>query len=241
MLFNRIGDMSLMLLLALLGVRFGSADFAFVGFIGTTASLRVVSRACMLALIASMGKSAQLRLHSWLPNAIEAPTPVSALIHAATLVTARVYMLSRLSLLFEVKALGRVILIGALTLLFARLIRTIQTDLKRVIAYSTCSQVAYMTLAMLAGLFEPGITLLVIHAAYKALLFLGAGVVIHAVRGIQDMRLMGGIGYSIPFTALIMLIASAALGAIPYTSRDYSKDLIIEQTLGVTRVVTNWA
>jgi len=235
LLLNRMGDLALTCALACLLAMFGTTGSELARLLSNIGSSALMVCICGGVIVAAIGKSAQLGLHSWLPNAMEAPTPVSALIHAATLVTARVYLLIRLGPLLEqsiADASSLVALLGAATLLFAGLIGTRQTDLKRVIAFSTCSQVAYMILAVRAGLYSARLSLLVMHAAYKALLFLGAGVVIHAIGGLQDVRVMGRFRYTLPLTAVLMLIAGAALGAMPYTSGDYSKDLLIEQLLG---------
>ena len=177
-----------------------------------------------------MGKSAQLGLHVWLPDAMEGPTPVSALIHAATMVTAGVFLMARMSPLMEYApvALGFVTFIGGTTALFAATIGCVQNDIKRVIAYSTCSQLGYMFVAAGVGAFQVSIFHLLTHAFFKALLFLGAGSVIHAMSGEQDMRKMGGIWKKIPLTYVMMWVGSLALaGVFPFAGY-YSKDAIIE-------------
>jgi NADH-quinone oxidoreductase subunit L len=178
----------------------------------------------------AMGKSAQFLLHTWLPDAMEGPTPVSALIHAATMVTAGVFMVARLSPLFELSqtALSVVIIIGATTAFFAATVGLVQNDIKRVIAYSTCSQLGYMFVALGVGAYSAGIFHLFTHAFFKALLFLGAGSVIHAMHHEQDMRHMGGLQSKIPFTAAMMTIGTLALTGFPFTAGFYSKDAIIE-------------
>jgi len=172
---------------------------------------------------------------------MEAPTPVSALIHAATLVTAGVYLIIRSSSMLALVPglLGTLALLGAFTSLFAGITGLRQMDLKRIIAFSTCSQVAYMMLAVGSGANTYGLFLLVTHAFYKALLFLGAGAVLHAIAGIQDIRLMGGVGKAMPLVSAAMLVGAAALGAAPYTSGDFSKDMIIELQLGPGIVLHN--
>ena len=181
-----------------------------------------------------MGKSAQLGLHTWLPDAMEGPTPVSALIHAATMVTAGVFMVARLSPLFEhaPDALTLVTIVGATTCLFAATVALTQTDIKRVIAYSTCSQLGYMFFACGVSAYSAGIFHLTTHAFFKALLFLGAGSVIHAMSSEQDMRRMGGIWKMVPVTYTLMWIGSLALAGIPFFAGFYSKDLIIEAAFG---------
>jgi NADH-quinone oxidoreductase subunit L len=185
---------------------------------------------CLLLFVGAMGKSAQFLLHTWLPDAMEGPTPVSALIHAATMVTAGVFMVARLSPLFELAptALAIVTLFGATTAFFAATVGLVQNDIKRVIAYSTCSQLGYMFVAMGVGAYSVGMFHLFTHAAFKALLFLGAGSVIHAMHHEQDMRNMGGLWKKIPFTYGMMFIGTIALTGFPFTAGYYSKDAIIE-------------
>jgi NADH-quinone oxidoreductase subunit L len=178
----------------------------------------------------AMGKSAQFLLHTWLPDAMEGPTPVSALIHAATMVTAGVFMVARLSPLFELSHTAQtfVTVIGATTAIFAATVGLVQNDIKRVIAYSTCSQLGYMFVALGVGGYAIGIFHLFTHAFFKALLFLGAGSVIHAMHHEQDMRNMGGLRKEIPFTFWMMTIGTLALTGFPFTAGYYSKDAIIE-------------
>ena len=186
---------------------------------------------CLLLFMGAMGKSAQFLLHTWLPDAMEGPTPVSALIHAATMVTAGVFMVARLSPLFELSRRRRstvVIFIGATTAFFAATVGLVQNDIKRVIAYSTCSQLGYMFVAMGVGAYQVGMFHLFTHAFFKALLFLGAGSVIHAVSGEQDMRKMGGLRTHIPVTYWMMVIGTLALTGFPLTAGYFSKDAIIE-------------
>ncbi len=185
---------------------------------------------CLLLFMGAMGKSAQFLLHTWLPDAMEGPTPVSALIHAATMVTAGVFMVARLSPLFELAptALWVVTIVGATTAFFAGTVGVAQNDIKRVIAYSTCSQLGYMFAALGLRAYSAGIFHLFTHAFFKALLFLGAGSVIHALHGEQDMRRMGGLRKAIPFTFLMMLIGTLSLTGFPYTAGYFSKDAIIE-------------
>ncbi len=185
---------------------------------------------CLLLFMGACGKSAQFLLHTWLPDAMEGPTPVSALIHAATMVTAGVFMVARLSPLFEQApaALTVVTIIGATTAFFAATVGLVQNDIKRVIAYSTCSQLGYMFVGIGVGGYSLGIFHLFTHAFFKALLFLGAGSVIHAMHHEQDMRRMGGLRKDIPFTFAMMTIGTLALTGVPFTAGYYSKDGIIE-------------
>src|SRR5215216_2900989 len=185
---------------------------------------------CLLLFMGAMGKSAQFLLHTWLPDAMEGPTPVSALIHAATMVTAGVFMVARLSPMFEAApiAMNVVFIVGAITAFFAATVGLVQNDIKRVIAYSTCSQLGYMFVAMGVGAYSVGIFHLFTHAFFKALLFLGAGSVIHALGGEQDMRKMGALRDKLPVTYVCMLIGTLALTGFPLTAGYYSKDAIIE-------------
>ncbi|MGA3309354.1 MAG: NADH-quinone oxidoreductase subunit L [Xanthobacteraceae bacterium] len=185
---------------------------------------------CLLLFMGAMGKSAQFLLHTWLPDAMEGPTPVSALIHAATMVTAGVFMVARLSPLFELAPMASafVIFIGATTAMFAATVGLVQNDIKRIIAYSTCSQLGYMFVAMGAGAYSVGMFHLFTHAFFKALLFLGSGSVILAMHHEQDIRQMGGLWRKIPFTYGVMLIGTLALTGFPFTSGFFSKDAIIE-------------
>ncbi len=185
---------------------------------------------CLLLFMGAMGKSAQFLLHTWLPDAMEGPTPVSALIHAATMVTAGVFMVARLSPLFELSptALTVVMGIGAITAFFAATVGVAQNDIKRVIAYSTCSQLGYMFVALGLGAYAAGIFHLFTHAFFKALLFLGAGSVIHALHGEQDLRQMGGLRTAIPFTFAMMVVGTLSLTGFPFTAGFFSKDAIID-------------
>ena len=193
---------------------------------------------CLLLFMGAMGKSAQFLLHTWLPDAMEGPTPVSALIHAATMVTAGVFMVARLSPMFELSptALTVVTLIGAITAFFAATVGLVQNDIKRVIAYSTCSQLGYMFVALGVGAYGVAIFHLFTHAFFKALLFLGAGSVIHAMSDEQDMRKMGGLAPQLKFTWVMMLIGTLALTGFPLTAGYFSKDAIIEAPLPLTAV-----
>ena len=237
---NRVGDFGFALGIFLVFVLTGSVaydavfakaaplatqTFPFIGYDWNAATI-----ACLLLFMGAMGKSAQFLLHTWLPDAMEGPTPVSALIHAATMVTAGVFMVARLSPIFELShtALTVVIIVGATTAFFAATVGLVQNDIKRVIAYSTCSQLGYMFVALGVGAYGAGIFHLFTHAFFKALLFLGAGSVIHAMHHEQDIRHMGGLQKKIPFTAAMMTIGTLALTGFPFTAGFYSKDAIIE-------------
>jgi len=198
---------------------------------------------CLLLFMGAMGKSAQVPLHTWLPDAMEGPTPVSALIHAATMVTAGVFMVARLSPIFELSptALAVVTAVGAFTAFFAGTVGLVQTDIKRVVAYSTCSQLGYMFAALGVGAYPVAIYHLFTHAFFKALLFLGAGSVIHAVADEQDMRNMGGLWRKIPITYAMMVIGTLALVGFPLTAGYYSKDAIIEATYASEWAVGDFA
>lgn len=241
---NRVGDFGFALGIAAVFFTFGSVDFATV-FSTATAfhtdtpqaswmilgwAVPVMDTICLLLFMGAMGKSAQFLLHTWLPDAMEGPTPVSALIHAATMVTAGVFMLARCSPLFELApgALAVVTIVGAITAFFAATVGLVQNDIKRVIAYSTCSQLGYMFFACGVSAYNAAIFHLFTHGFFKALLFLGAGSVIHAMSGEQDMRKMGGIWRKIPYTYAFMWIGSLALAGVPYFAGFFSKDAILE-------------
>ena len=198
---------------------------------------------CLLLFMGAMGKSAQFLLHTWLPDAMEGPTTVSALIHAATMVTAGVFMVARLSPLFELApiALGCVAIVGATTAFFAATVGLVQTDIKRVVAYSTCSQLGYMFAAEGVGAYGAGMFHLFTHASFKALLFLGAGAVIHALHHEQDLRRMGALRKVLPFTWAMMLIGTLSLTGFPFTAGFVSKDAIIEATYAAHSWVGNYA
>lgn len=237
---NRIGDLGFAVGIALVFFLFGSIEFTDIfAAIGQhqTATYHVFGtdyRAYevigILLFIGAMGKSAQLGLHVWLPDAMEGPTPVSALIHAATMVTAGVFLMSRMSPLLDYApgAMGFVTFIGASTAFFAATVACTQTDIKRVIAYSTCSQLGYMFVAAGVGAYQASVFHLLTHAFFKALLFLAAGSVIHAMSDEQDMRKMGGIWRLIPITYAVMWIGNLALAGIPPFAGYYSKDAILE-------------
>ena len=237
---NRVGDLFFAVGIALVFWTFGSVQFTDI-FAGIPAHLndtyhvlgqtwRAYEVIGVLLFIGAMGKSAQLGLHTWLPDAMEGPTPVSALIHAATMVTAGVFLMSRMSPLLEYApgALSFVGFMGASTALFAATVACTQTDIKRVIAYSTCSQLGYMFIAAGAGAYQVSMFHLFTHAFFKALLFLGAGSVIHAMSDEQDMRRMGGIWRRIPWTYAMFWVGSLAIAGIPFFAGYYSKDAILE-------------
>lgn len=237
---NRVGDFGMVLGVLAIFLSFGSIQFDAV-FQAATAKQgqtihflwgewSLLTTICVLLFVGAMGKSAQLGLHTWLPDAMEGPTPVSALIHAATMVTAGVFLVARCSPLFELApdALTLVTIVGACTAVFAATIGLVQNDIKRVIAYSTCSQLGYMFFACGVGAYPAAIFHLATHAFFKALLFLGAGSVIHGMSDEQDMRNMGGIWKKMPVTYAFMWIGSLALAGIPIFAGFYSKDAILE-------------
>jgi NADH-quinone oxidoreductase subunit L len=236
---NRVGDFGFALGIFAVFVIFGSLDFSTVfgkapGAVGTTINflgwqVPSLTLACILLFVGAMGKSAQIGLHTWLPDAMEGPTPVSALIHAATMVTAGVFMVARLSPMFEYApgALAVVGVIGGTTAIFAASVGMAQNDIKRVIAYSTCSQLGYMFFAAGVSAYGAAMFHLFTHAFFKALLFLGAGSVIHAMSAEQDMRRMGGLWNKIPYTYAVMWIGSLSLAGIPFFAGYFSKDTIL--------------
>ena len=240
MLVNRIGDFALLLAIFTIYSTFNSLDYDIIftlvplfidsSILVGTARFPVIDIICILLFIGAMGKSAQIGLHSWLPDAMEGPTPVSALIHAATMVTAGVFLLARCSFIFEFSntALNFVLFIGSATAIFAATTGLFQNDMKKVIAYSTCSQLGYMIFACGLSSYQLGVFHLSNHAFFKALLFLGAGSIIHAVADEQDMRKMGGLKKLLPFSYAIMLIGSLALMGFPFLTGFYSKDAILE-------------
>ena len=246
---NRIGDFGFALGIFACFAIFGSIDLDTIfnaapaqtgktmEFLGS--QLDVLTLICLLLFMGAMGKSAQFLLHTWLPDAMEGPTPVSALIHAATMVTAGVFLVARLSPLYELapNAQAFVALIGAVTAFFAGTVALVQNDIKRVIAYSTCSQLGYMFVAMGLGAYGIGMFHLFTHAFFKALLFLGAGSVIHAMNGDQDMRNMGGLAGHLRITWLLMLIGTLALTGFPLTSGFVSKDAVIESAYAAHNAV----
>jgi NADH-quinone oxidoreductase subunit L len=230
---NRIGDFGFLIALFLLIKHFGSLDFLAVfhqvDSFRAAGNEGLLTAIAILLMVGAAGKSAQIPLYVWLPDAMEGPTPVSALMHAATMVTAGVYMVSRSHVIFESSptALMVVAIIGTLTAFFAATIGIAQTDIKKVLAYSTISQLGYMFMACGVGAFSAGIFHLMTHAFFKGLLFLGAGSVIHAVGGEQDMRKLGGLRSYIPWTFLTMSIATLAIAGVPPLAGFFSKDEIL--------------
>jgi NADH-quinone oxidoreductase subunit L len=230
---NRIGDYGFSLALFLIFITFGSLDFGQVmqkaAGMPVEAGVGTLTIICLLLLLGATGKSAQVPLYVWLPDAMEGPTPVSALIHAATMVTAGVYMVARSSALYlkAPLAMDAVAIIGLVTAVLAAIIGLAQTDIKKVFAYSTVSQLGYMFLALGVGAFSAGIFHVVTHAFFKALLFLGAGSVIHALEGEQDMRNMGGLAKKTPWTFAVLLCAGVAIAGVPPFSGFHSKDAIL--------------
>ena len=240
-LVNRVGDFGFLLGIALVLMYFGTLDYATVfqaapTLAGNTieilpgAAWSLMTVICLLLFVGAMGKSAQFPLHVWLPDSMEGPTPISALIHAATMVTAGIFMVARMSPLYELSetALSVVMVIGAITALSMALVAIVQNDIKRVVAYSTLSQLGYMTVALGASAYAAGIFHLVTHAFFKALLFLAAGSVIIALHHQQDMRKMGGLRKYLPVTYWTLLIGAIASAGIPGFSGFFSKDAIIE-------------
>ena len=230
---NRIGDVAFVLGMLLIFVRFGTLDFqevaASIAPLAPEVAFGTVSLITLLLFIGATGKSAQIPLFVWLPDAMEGPTPVSALIHAATMVTAGVYMIGRNAVLFShaPETLTIVALVGVATALMAGTIGLVQNDIKRVLAYSTVSQLGYMFLAMGVGAYAAGIFHLYTHAFFKALLFLGSGAVIHALGGEQDLRRMGGLKHALPITYWTFLIGALAISGVPGLAGFFSKDEIL--------------
>ncbi len=236
-LVNRVGDFGFLLGIALVLMYFGSLDYVEVfaslsNVVGVTMldGASVITVICILLFIGAMGKSAQVPLHVWLPGSMEGPTPISALIHAATMVTAGIFMVSRMSPMFELSeaALMVVMVVGAITALFMGLLGIVQNDIKKVVAYSTLSQLGYMTVALGVSAYSAAIFHLMTHAFFKALLFLAAGSVIVALHHQQDIRKMGGLRKKMPITYWTALIGTLALIGFPGFSGFYSKDMIIE-------------
>ena len=237
---NRIGDFGLAIAIFLIFFYFGTINFneafqitsnyaekklIFFGY-----EFNLITLICVFLFIGAMGKSAQFLLHTWLPDAMEGPTPVSALIHAATMVTAGVFLVVRCSPMFEYSqvALNLVTVVGMVTAIFAASVALVQNDIKKIVAYSTCSQLGYMFFAAGVGAYHVAMFHLFTHAFFKALLFLGAGSVIHAFKNEQDIRNMGGVRKNLPYTYVFMLIGTLALTGFPFFSGFYSKDAIIE-------------
>jgi len=253
MVLNRVGDFFFLLALFCLFILADSLDFDVIfGLIPNFFSVKIqilsfeiniLDLICLFLFLGATGKSAQIGLHAWLPDAMEGPTPVSALIHAATMVTAGVFLLIRCSFLFEYapNVLMFIVLIGSITSIFAATTGLFQNDLKRVIAYSTCSQLGYMFFACGMSGYDVGLYHLSNHAFFKALLFLGAGSVIHALADEQDMRKMGGLRKILPFSYSVMLIGSLALIGFPFLSGFYSKDVILEIAFSKYEIFSHFA
>jgi len=237
---NRVGDFGFALGIFSVFMLIGSTDFETIfagapGLAGKTIDFfgwhaDALTLTCLLLFMGAMGKSAQFLLHTWLPDAMEGPTPVSALIHAATMVTAGVFMVARLSPLFELAPTAQAVVMffGATTAFFAATVGLVQNDIKRIVAYSTCSQLGYMFVAMGAGAYSVGMFHLFTHAFFKALLFLGSGSVIYAMHHEQDIRNMGGLWRKIPYTFAVMCVGTLALTGFPFFAGYFSKDAIIE-------------
>jgi NADH-quinone oxidoreductase subunit L len=250
---NRIGDFGLAVGIFIIFFFFGSINFEEIFhvvpqfsekkllFFGFEANL--ITLICLFLFVGAMGKSAQFLLHTWLPDAMEGPTPVSALIHAATMVTAGVFLVVRCSPLFEYSqvALNLVTIVGMITAIFAASVALVQNDIKKIIAYSTCSQLGYMFFAAGIGAYHVAIFHLFTHAFFKALLFLGSGSVIHAFKDEQDIQNMGGVRKKLPYTYILMLIGTLALTGFPFLSGFYSKDAIIEFAFLKNSLLGNYA
>ncbi|MDA7588180.1 NADH-quinone oxidoreductase subunit L [Candidatus Pelagibacter sp.] len=237
---NRVGDFGFALGIFLIFYLFGTVNYSevfqqvpsitdknlsFLGF-----EVKAIDLICLLLFIGAMGKSAQILLHTWLPDAMEGPTPVSALIHAATMVTAGVFLVVRCSPIYEYSPLilNLITIVGMTTAFFAATVALVQTDIKKIIAYSTCSQLGYMFFAAGVGAYNVAMFHLFTHAFFKALLFLGSGSVIHAFKDEQDINNMGGVWKKLPYTYVLMIIGTLALTGFPFLSGFYSKDAIIE-------------
>lgn len=239
-LVNRVGDLGFLLGIGLLMAAFGSLDYAdifarsselqAIPAVALPSGWDTATAVCLLLFIGAMGKSAQFPLHVWLPDSMEGPTPISALIHAATMVTAGIFMVARMSPLFELSetALSVVLTVGVITAFFMGLLGLVQNDIKRVVAYSTLSQLGYMTAALGVSAYSAAVFHLFTHAFFKALLFLGAGSVIIAMHHEQDMRKMGGLRRYLPITYITAVIGSLALAGVPPFAGFFSKDVIIE-------------
>jgi len=237
---NRIGDLGFILGIFLIYTTFGTIQYSgvFGGALNFTENDPTIVAITLLLFVGAMGKSAQIPLYTWLPDAMAGPTPVSALIHAATMVTAGVYMIARSNLLYSLSpdTLGFVAIIGGATAVFAATIGIFQNDIKKVLAYSTVSQLGYMFLALGVGAFTGGVFHLITHAFFKALLFLGAGSVIHAMGGEQDIRKMGGLKKYVPITYMTFLVGTIAISGIPPFSGFFSKDEILAHAFEVNPI-----
>lgn len=238
-IMNRIGDLGLLLGILLIFINFGTINYSGVAAMATSFSTETLTLITILLFVGAMGKSAQIPLYTWLPDAMAGPTPVSALIHAATMVTAGIYMVARNNVLYTLSPLTMyvVMVVGLATSIFAATIAVKQTDIKKVLAYSTVSQLGLMFLALGLGAFTAGIFHMATHAFFKALLFLGAGSVIHALSGEQDMRNMGGLRKYLPITFATFLIGVLAISGIPPFAGFFSKDEILANAFAYNPVV----
>ena len=238
-IMNRIGDLGLLLGVILIFINFGSIDYQTVFANPTTVDTITVTWITLLLFIGAMGKSAQIPLYTWLPDAMAGPTPVSALIHAATMVTAGVYMVARNNILYSMSpaTMQLILIVGLCTALFAATIALVQNDIKKVLAYSTVSQLGLMFVALGLGAFSTGIFHMATHAFFKALLFLGAGSVIHALQGEQDIRRMGGLKRYLPVTYLTFFVAVLAISGIPPFAGFFSKDEILARAFAYSPIV----
>src|SRR6185369_12669937 len=250
MLVNRVGDLSLLTAMAIIFIVFGTlkyniifpivqyfldVDYVFLNF-----NFNLITLICLLLFVGAMGKSAQFGLHVWLPDAMEGPTPVSALIHAATMVTAGVFLVIRSSFLFEysISASIFVTLIGGITALFSSIIGAFQFDIKKIVAYSTCSQLGYMFFSAGLSIYTISLFHLFNHAFFKALLFLSMGSIIHGLMDEQDFRRMGGMAFMLPLTYISVFIGSLSLMALPYLTGFFSKDLLLELSFAFFNVLS---
>jgi NADH:ubiquinone oxidoreductase subunit 5 (subunit L)/multisubunit Na+/H+ antiporter MnhA subunit len=238
---NKVGDLFLLSAIAVAVAVFYSTDFGVINSLVGFAPTQIVEVICALLFIGAVGKSAQIGLHTWLPDAMEGPTPVSALIHAATMVTAGIFLVIRCSVIFENAPIVSffVAILGGITALISGTIGIAQNDIKKIIAYSTCSQLGYMAFSAGISLYDISLFHLFNHAFFKALLFLSAGSIIHLMSNEQDIRKMGGLASLSPFVYIAILIASLALAGFPFLAGFYSKDVIIEA--GYTKIWFNSA
>lgn len=247
MILNRIGDFGLLIGILFIFINFKALDYTTINYLvpffktkTLIFNINIIDVISLSLFIGCIGKSAQIGLHTWLPDAMEGPTPVSALIHAATMVTAGIFLIIRLSFLFEhsYNIYKLLIFVGNLTLVIAAIIGTVQNDVKKIVAYSTCSQLGYMILS--CGLNDYNIALfhLINHAFFKALLFLSSGSIIHSIRDEQDIRKIGGLKQLLPFTYIIIIIGSFALTGFPFLAGFYSKDIILESTISKNSILS---
>jgi NADH-quinone oxidoreductase subunit L len=238
-IMNRIGDLGFLLGIIMIFINFGSISFGEVFIKASSVPTSTITAIALLLFVGAMGKSAQLPLYTWLPDAMAGPTPVSALIHAATMVTAGIYMVVRSNIFYSISdtASEFVAVVGAITALFAAIIGLLQTDIKKVLAYSTVSQLGLMFLGLGVGAYSSAVFHVTTHAFFKALLFLGAGSVIHAMGGEQDIRRMGGLRGKIKITFVTMLIGTIAISGIPPFSGFFSKDEILAHVYDHSKIL----